>query len=78
MIRVDVYAPGAATPDMSAKLLNRNGQPMADLPIQPASGQTFQIDLPLASLAAGEYVLEMKAKTDAGATQQLVGFRIGS
>ena len=78
LIRVDVYAPGAATPDMSAKLLNRNGQPMADLPIPPASGQTFQIDLPLASLAAGEYVLEMKAKTDAGAAQQLVGFRIGS
>ncbi len=78
LVRIDAYAPGGAVPELSAKLLNRTGQPMADLPVQPASGPTFQIDLPLGSLAGGEYLLQVNAKTDAGTAQQLIAFKVGS
>jgi VWFA-related protein len=78
LVRLEAYAPGDAVPQMSAKLLNRGGNAMADLPVQPAGGQTFQIDLPLASLAGGEYLLQVNAKTDAGSAQQLVAFKVGS
>ena len=37
-----------APPTVTAKLLNRGGQPMADVPVQAAAGQPFQIDFPLA------------------------------
>ena len=76
LVRFDAYAADTATPGVTAKLLNRAGQPMADVPVQAAAGKPFQIDLPLASLAAGQYVLELDAKTPSGAAQQMIGFRI--
>ena len=37
------------------RLLNRTGQKMADLPVQPPAdaAQPYQVDLPLAGLVAG-------------------------
>jgi hypothetical protein len=78
LIRVDAYAPAGAKPDVTAKLLNRDGHPMADVPVQAADGKPFSIDLPLASLAPGEYVLELDAKSGSGTAQQMVGFKIGA
>ena len=45
------------------ELLNRQGQKMSDLPVAaPAADRTpSQVDLPLSSLAAGEYLLEVSA-----------------
>jgi hypothetical protein len=63
---------------VTSRLLNRAGQAMADVPVQTNAGQPYQIDFPLASLAAGEYLLELNAKTAAGSAQQLVAFRIGT
>jgi VWFA-related protein len=78
LIRVDAYAPSGARPDVTAKLLNRDGHPMADVPVQADQGKPFSIDLPLASLAPGEYVLELDAKAPSGTAQQMVGFKIGA
>jgi len=79
LIRFDAYsAGGAAAPEVTAKLLNRGGQPMADVPVQAAAGKPFQIDLPLASLAAGDYILELDAKGASGTAQQMIGFRVGA
>jgi VWFA-related protein len=78
LIRVDAYAPAGATPEVTAKLLNRAGNSMADVPVVAQDGKPFQIDLPLASLAAGEYVLELDAKGVAGSAQQMIGFRVGA
>jgi VWFA-related protein len=78
-IRFDAFAPGGAAPQVTARLLNRAGQPMSDVPVQPAAaGQSFQIDLPLAALAAGEYVLQLEAKTESGTAQEMVAFRVGT
>jgi VWFA-related protein len=75
LIRFEVY--GNATP--TAILMNRNAQKMADVPVtaSPDSG-THQIDLSLASIAAGEYVVEITAKGATGEAKELVPLRIGS
>jgi VWFA-related protein len=78
LIRVEAYAPAGTTPEVTAKLLNRDGHPMADVPVQSDPSKPFSIDLPLASLAPGEYVLELDAKTASGSAQQMVGFKIGT
>jgi VWFA-related protein len=75
LIRFDVY--GTAT--TTAALLNRNGDKMADVPVAPAkAGGTHQIDLGLASIAIGEYLIEITAKGAAGEAKELVPIRIGS
>jgi VWFA-related protein len=82
LIRFDVSGPGGTPPKVTARLLNRGGKSMSDLPIvEPAAaGQAYQIDLPLASLPSGEYLIEIKATGDAeaGEAQQLIAIRVGS
>jgi VWFA-related protein len=78
LVRFDAYAGDAAKPEVTARLLNRTGSAMSDIPIVTAEGKPFLIDFPLASLAAGDYVIELNAKTASGTTQQLVGFKVGS
>ncbi|MFB3854205.1 MAG: VWA domain-containing protein [Vicinamibacterales bacterium] len=77
LVRFDVYAPGTETPAPAARLLNRTGAPINDLPVQRAAGgAAYQIDLPLAGLAAGEYLLEISVKADDGEVKHLTGMRI--
>ena len=75
LIRVPAYGPGSTVPSLSVHLLNRTGQPMSELQAEPSSvSGTLQIELSLAGLAAGEYVLEIKAID--GDAKELVGFRV--
>jgi VWFA-related protein len=77
LIRVPAFGPGATTPTLRARLLNRTGQPMSDLPVGAATGATAAtIDLALAGLAAGEYVIEITAAGEGGEATELVGFRV--
>jgi len=75
VVRVPAYGPGGTTPALSIHLLNRTGSAMSEL--TPAAGPKAgeqQFDLPLAGLAPGEYVLEIKAAD--GDAKELVGFRV--
>jgi len=77
-IRADAYAPGGVTPPVTARLLNRTGQSMAELPVKQSPGHSAEIELILSAYAAGEYLVELNARSDAGSTaQELVAFRIG-
>jgi VWFA-related protein len=76
IVLVDAYAPGGATPTVTAKLLNRTGKPMADVPLQMA-GSTAQFELPLSALAAGDYLIEVNAKTPEGTAQNTFAFKVG-
>lgn len=77
VVRVQGYAPGGETPTLSAQLLNREGKPMAEVPVEAASGQGV-VDLGLSSLAAGDYLLELDAKSAAGSSsREIVAFRVG-
>ena len=77
-VRVQAY--GAGGPKVEAHLLNRAGQPMQELPVTAAeaAGGDATIDLPLAGIAPGEYVLELKAIGQSGEAKELVGFRVTS
>jgi hypothetical protein len=62
---------------LSVHILNRAGQPMNELTAAPAAAPNqMQIELPLASLPPGEYVVEIKATGDGGEAKELVGFRV--
>ena len=51
---------------------------MLDLPVAAPSSSSGepQIDLPLAGIAPGEYLVEIKATGEGGDAKELVGFRV--
>jgi hypothetical protein len=56
---------------------------MSEVPVTASAGTTTPsadatIDVPLAGLAPGEYVLEIKATGEGGEAKELVGFRVTS
>jgi hypothetical protein len=58
-------------------LLNNNGQKFADVPVTAAtSGGTHQIDLSLATIPPGEYVIEITTRAETGEAKELVAFRV--
>ena len=77
LIRTQAYTPGGAAPTLSARLLNRGGGKMADLPVQTGEGGAGDVELPLSSLAAGDYLIELNAKTETGTAQELIAFKVG-
>ena len=79
LIRFDAYGPGTEKPEVTAVLLNRGGSKMSDVQIAPgAAGATHQIDLGLASIPVGEYLVEITGKAAGGEAKELVPFRVGS
>jgi len=78
LIRFAAYAPPGTQPTLSARLLSRMGQPMRDLAVAAAGepGADNAIDLPLASLAAGEYMVEVAATSPAGDAKDRISFRV--
>jgi VWFA-related protein len=78
LIRVPVYGP-AGSASLAAQLLNRSGDPLAPLSVTPPpfpGGSPF-IEVPLAGLAVGEYLVEVSASGADGLAGQLVAFRVG-
>jgi VWFA-related protein len=76
LLRVEAYAPGGIVPTVTAKLLNRAGGVMSELPLQ-AAGSVFEAELPLSALAAGDYLLEFSAKAESGEAKETLAFRVG-
>jgi VWFA-related protein len=77
LIQIDAYAPGGVVPDVTARLLNRGGARMSDFTIQRGASGSFETELPLSALAAGEYLIEFTAKTPSGTAQDTIAFRVG-
>jgi VWFA-related protein len=80
LVRADAYAPANAPTTVTAQLLNQQGTKMVDVPVTaPTEGQTYSLDLPLASLAAGQYLLQITANSEGHKpVSELVAFRLGS
>jgi len=78
LVRFDAYAPANAPTTVTATLLNQQGTKMSDIAVT-ADGQTHSIDLPLASYAAGQYLIEITANSEGHKpVTELVAFRLGS
>ena len=74
LIKFTVTVP-SGTPTVTAQLLNQAGTKMVDVPVTDAT----TIDLPLANLAAGQYLLEVTAKGEGDKPViELIAFRLGS
>jgi VWFA-related protein len=80
LIRVPAYSPDGTRPSVSARLLSRGGQAMRALTVQPptAPDGLYRIDLSLAGLAAGDYLIELAATSAAGEAKDLMTFRVTS
>jgi VWFA-related protein len=80
LIRFSAYGPGSERPEATAVLLNRGGTKISDVPITPsaAAGTTHEIALGLATIPAGEYLVEVTAKGASGETKTLIPFRVTS
>lgn len=74
LIRVPIYAsePVAA----SATLVNRVGQAMRILSVSHEREYGYSVDLPLASLAAGEYAVAVRAVAGEHEVRETIGFRV--
>jgi VWFA-related protein len=77
VVRFHAYGPAASTPVIALRLLNRIGDTMSTLPdpVRSADG-TYQMDLALGGLAAGEYLIEIEAVTETGKTRALIAFTV--
>jgi hypothetical protein len=76
IVRIDAYGPGERRPAVTAKLLNRAGSPMSDVAVQASPAGAAQMEVPLAQLAAGDYLIELTAAGDAGSAQEVIAFRL--
>jgi hypothetical protein len=78
LIRVGAHGPGGAVPPVAARLLNRAGQSISSLNVSPAGvpGGGQQVDLPLAGLGPGDYVVEIRAGEGSGAVTELIPLRV--
>jgi hypothetical protein len=77
LVRVAAYGPGSTPPAVTAKLLSRVGQSMVALTVTPdATGAFSLMEIPLAGLAASDYIIEITATGAGGDRQELVGFRV--
>jgi hypothetical protein len=76
---VPAYAGGTAVPVLSAHLLNRDGKPMSELQVADSIVPGVrQIEVPIAGIPPGEYILEVRAAADgdSSGSSELVAFRV--
>jgi hypothetical protein len=79
-LRVPLYAPGSATPTLTARLLNRAAESIGDLVVtaSTASPDSREIELSLAPMATGDYLIEITAAGAGDPVKQVLGFRLTS
>jgi hypothetical protein len=76
IVRTTAHAPGGVAPTCTARLLNRGGNPMSDVPVKVSPDGVAEVELQLSAFAAGDYLIELNAKTESGTAQEFVGFRV--
>lgn len=74
-VRVAVYGTSATGATLSARLLGRGGAALLPLAVT-ATGAHYQIDLPLSSVARGDYLIEIAAVSGDDRAEALVPLRI--
>ena len=77
-VRFAVYGSAAGRASVSAQLTSRVGAPLLALPVTPLTdGEAkYQIDLPLASNARGDYLIAVEATYGDEKARMLVPLRV--
>jgi len=77
LLRFDAYGPADTRPEVSMRVLNRAGTPLASLPAPAATGaHTFESEIGLANFQQGDYLIEITAVTSTDKTIRLLGVRV--
>jgi VWFA-related protein len=77
-VRFSVFGESARAADVSAQLTNKTGGTLLELPIVPMPGgeNVYQVELPMASIARGDYLLAVAAQHGEERTRALVPVRV--
>ena len=76
VVRFGVFGPSAADATVTATLLNRQGAKLAAMPLRTTAAGAYEIDLPIGSIARGDYVFEIAASHGADQAKTLLSFRV--
>ena len=77
VVRVTPYGTASNDAEVTAQLVGPRGTTLAELPIHAeGEGGAFRLDLPLSSLATGEFLIAIAARTPAERVEALVPLRI--
>ena len=75
LVRFSVYGPSGHAEQVAAQLMSRSGARLVALSVQPL-GDGYQVDLPLSSVARGEYVISIEVVCGKDHAQALVPLRV--
>jgi VWFA-related protein len=77
-VRFSVFGESARAADVSAQLTNKTGGALLELPIVPMTGgeSLYQVELPMASIARGDYLLAVAARRGEERARALVPIRV--
>jgi VWFA-related protein len=77
-VRFSVFGESAGAADVSAQLTNKTGGTLLELPIVPMPGgeSSYQVELPMASIARGDYLLAVAARHGEERARALVPVRV--
>jgi hypothetical protein len=76
LVRVDAIGAAAGASQATARLVNRRGVDGAPIPVVARGDGRFEIDLPLANIARGEWLLSVAVASGADRAQVMLPFRI--
>lgn len=78
LVRFEVYGRSNGSANIAARLMTRAGAALVKLPVTQVTGRDgrYQIDLPLASAARGEYMIAIEVTSDGEQVQSVVPLRV--
>lgn len=77
LLRVSPYGSVANDAEVTAELLGPRGNTLLQIPISSTGEGIYEVDLPLRSLAAGEFLIAFIARTTSERVEALVPLRVG-
>jgi len=75
LVRFALTGPGAAGATITAHLVSKTGSALATLPLKTVPSG-YELDLPLGSIAHGDYVISLEASHGADHAKQLLSFEV--
>jgi VWFA-related protein len=75
-VRVMVYGASALEAEVSARLTSKAGAALLEIPVVHMPGAGYQIEVPLASIARGDYLIAIAAAHGEERTRALVPLRV--
>jgi hypothetical protein len=76
LIRVRTYGASAAGAAMTARLIDRRGSTLIALAVGGLSEGWYRLDLPLASIAPGEFAVVLEARSGDASAEAIVPLRV--